>query len=774
MQTDMKKLLLIIMCLMTLTSLSAQKSKTFELKGKPGAVYEGYASGKKPNGHGTLTITNSDSETKYTYIIEGDFSKEGIISNATITFVNQKVVFKGNLTYKTKRVIPLTPIIDTISSLINWCNMWESDRDLKLYLTDGGFYSNDLLVASLKGDSMYISIPIGYSTKISSYEVPAYVYGSVTNNELNLAQKFACSKNFTVTGGIESTISMQKTGLALGKSSNNVKLEFDNGATFSKSGNIAKFERPNGDLIVVNNGKVSSYKIANNGNYITENGVHYKFTTGDEYDGKVGHLSGLTLKELCTFKDAALRYDMLDMYELNGKLTLKNGGYLDIKDNSVVSGNVNRTLANGDKYSGTIGGNRIKATIPLANYLSTTIPTNDFLKYVDEGTLTLADGSAHKYTHGMPEEEYNAYIAKYNELKASDFLKADYYNVPESFQITFKDLAQMFYDKTRNSDQLYIKYPNGDILYYIDSFMNAPTYEYFNSLGYAPNIYSKDEYGRRVFASDKLEITCTKSSVGVQAYNEDTKTMTVYDSEGKLQKFSQTYTSGDLKSIDTYNNKVVFADGSYFEGTFSFEVLDEAGNKLNHDERVKAFGAKLGAGPEHVLRVNLYSGNVYNKSKTLIKIYENGKLLSDSEFKSRLEQIEREKREAAEEARRAAQFKAKQDRVYKKLVAAYPSYKKEISDLVYDGYLDVWNRSWPIGFFKAMFPGWISDSDFSRKDFGVFGKGYECIISNMVNGEYVYVGALKILNDRKTVILFVSGWHYDEYIRNGAWINLHK
>ena len=59
---------------MTLTSLSAQKSKTFELKGKPGAVYEGYASGKKPNGHGTLTITNSKSETKYTYIIEGDFS----------------------------------------------------------------------------------------------------------------------------------------------------------------------------------------------------------------------------------------------------------------------------------------------------------------------------------------------------------------------------------------------------------------------------------------------------------------------------------------------------------------------------------------------------------------------------------------------------------------------------------------------------------------------------------------------------------------------------
>lgn len=97
-----------------------------------------------------------------------------------------------------------------------------------------------------------------------------------------------------------------------------------------------------------------------------------------------------------------------------------------------------------------------------------------------------------------------------------------------------------------------------------------------------------------------------------------------------------------------------------------------------------------------------------------------------------------------------------------------------MSDLVYDGYLDVYNRSWPIDFFKAMFPGWISDSDFSRKDFGVFGKGYECIVSNMVNGEYVYVGALKILNDRKTVILFVSGWHYDEYIRNGAWINLHK
>ena len=56
----MKKLLLIIMCLMTLTSLSAQKSKTFELKGTPCAVYEGYAKGKKPQGHGVLRITNSD------------------------------------------------------------------------------------------------------------------------------------------------------------------------------------------------------------------------------------------------------------------------------------------------------------------------------------------------------------------------------------------------------------------------------------------------------------------------------------------------------------------------------------------------------------------------------------------------------------------------------------------------------------------------------------------------------------------------------------------
>ena len=770
----MKKLLLIIMCLMTLTSLSAQKSKTFELKGKPGAVYEGYASGKKPNGHGTLTITNSKNSVEYTYIIEGDFSKEGVVSNATLTFVNQKVVFKGDVVYKTKRVYPVLPILDTLLSLLTWSNEWESDRDINLTLTEGSFYSNNILIATLDNSPLALTIPIGYSTKIESNTASAYIYETVTKSELSLATKFAGSENYTVTGGVKSTITMQLNGLVIGKSNKNVKLVFDNNTTFSKAGNVTKFERANGDFIAVNDGKVTSYKIANNGNYITENGVHYKFTTGDEYDGKVGHLSGLTLKELCTFKDAALRYDMLDMYELNGKLTMKDGGHLQIKDNVVVSGNVNRTLANGDKFSGTIGGNRIRASVPLANYLSTTIPTNDFLKYVDEGTLTVADGSTRKYTHGMLEDDYNAHLKKYNELKASDFKKADYYNVPESFQITYQDLAQMFYDNTRKSDQLYIKYSNGDILYYIDSFMNAPTYSHFSSLGYAPDFYSKDEYGRRVFASDKLEVNYTKTETTVKAYNPTTNTMTEYDANGKLKKFSQTYTSGDYKSIDTYNNKVVFADGTYFEGTFSFEVLDVAGNKLNHDERVKAFGAKLGAGPEHVLKVKPNSGNLYNKSKTLIGIYEYGSKLSDSEFKSRIDQIERGKREAEERARREAQFKAKQDRVYKKLVAAYPSYKKEISDLVYDGYLDVWNRSWPIGFFKAMFPGWISDSDFSRKDFGVFGKGYECIISNMVNGEYVYVGALKILNDRKTVILFVSGWHYDEYIRNGAWINLHK
>lgn len=664
MQTDMKKLLLIIMCLMTLTSLSAQKSKTFELKGKPGAVYEGYASGKKPNGHGTLTITNSKSETKYTYIIEGDFSKEGIISNATITFVNQKVVFKGDVVYKTKRVYSLMPIMDTLFSLLFWSNEWESERDLYLTLKNGSFYCKDCIVATLDNSSLALKIPIDHSIEIESGTASAKVYETVTKSELSLATKFAGSENYTVTGGVKSTITMQLNGLVLGKSNKNVKLVFDNNATFSKTGNVAKFERANGDFIAVNDGKVTSYKIANNGNYITENGVHYKFTTGDEYDGKVGHLSGLTLKELCTFKDAALRYDMLDMYELNGKLTMKDGGHLQIKDNVVVSGNVNRTLANGDKYSGTIGGNRIKATIPLANYLSTTIPTNDFLKYVDEGTLTLADGSAHKYIHGMPEEEYKVYIAKYNELKASDFLKADYYNVPESFQITFKDLAQMFYDENRNSDELYIKYPNGDILYYIDSFMNAPTYNYFASLENAPDIYSKDEYGRRVFASDKLEITCTKSSVGVQAYNEDTKTMTVYDSEGKLQKFSQTYTSGDFKSIDTYNKKVVYADGSYFEGPFTFDVLDEAGNDLNHDERIKKFGITLGAGPKHVIKVNPKSCRVYNSSKQVIAIYKSGVKLSDVEMNELLKREEEEeaRRKAEEEAQRKAEAAAKAQR----------------------------------------------------------------------------------------------------------------
>ena len=774
MQTDMKKLLLIIMCLMTLTSLSAQKSKTFELKGKPGAVYEGYASGKKPNGHGTLTITNSKSETKYTYIIEGDFSKEGIISNATITFVNQKVVFKGDVVYKTKRVYSLMPIMDTLFSLLFWSNEWESERDLYLTLKNGSFYCKDCIVATLDKSSLALKIPIDHSIEIESGTASAMVYETVTKSELSLVTKFAGSENYTVTGGVKSTITMQLNGLVLGKSNKNVKLVFDNNATFSKAGNVTRFERANGDFIAVNDGKVTSYKIANNGNYITENGVHYKFTTGDEYDGKVGHLSGLTLKELCTFKDAALRYDMLDMYELNGKLTMKDGGHLQIKDNVVVSGNVNRTLANGDKFSGTIGGNRIRAVVPLANYLSTTIPTNDFLKYVDEGTLTVADGSTRKYTHGMLEDDYNAHLKKYNELKASDFKKADCYNVPESFQITFKDLAQMFYDKTRKSDQLYIKYSNGDILYYIDSFMNAPTYSHFRSLEYAPDFYSKDEYGRRVFASDKLEVNYTKTETTVKAYNPTTNTMTEYDANGKLKKFSQTYTSGDYKSIDTYNNKVVFADGTYFEGSFSFEVLDVAGNKLNHDERVKAFGAKLGAGPEHVLKVKPNSGKVYNKSKTLIGIYEYGSKLSDSEFKSRLEQIEREKREAAEEARRAAQFEAKQNRVYKKLVASYPNYKTQISDLVYGGNLDIYNSTWPLGLFKAMFPGWITDSDLKRADFGVFGRGYECIVSKEVNGEYVYVCTLKILDDRKTVLWLVKGWHYDEYIRNGAWINLHK
>ena len=94
----MKKLLLLIMCLMTLTSLSAQKSpKPINLLGKS-VSYLGASADKLPSGDGVLTITNSDDSGEYIYTLSGVFSPTAV-TEATFQMKRQNVEFKGNVGY---------------------------------------------------------------------------------------------------------------------------------------------------------------------------------------------------------------------------------------------------------------------------------------------------------------------------------------------------------------------------------------------------------------------------------------------------------------------------------------------------------------------------------------------------------------------------------------------------------------------------------------------------------------------------------------------------
>ncbi|MBR4952344.1 MAG: hypothetical protein IKY56_05050 [Alistipes sp.] len=823
----MKKLLLLIMCLMTLTSLSAQKSpKPINLLGKS-VSYLGASADKLPSGDGVLTITNSDDSGEYIYTLSGVFSPTAV-TEATFQMKRQNVEFKGNVGYFVDKKL----------------------KSVTLTLTNGEFTREGERLVSLVNDEQLVVTIKTKNAEINGVGQKAMEY-AFDAKDIELAKRFAGDDNYTNFGGIITLIASKTCGLAIDGLDRIVEgtMTFSNGAcVIIRKDGTSNWKRANGDVIVVDNGKVSNYAIFIAEGVITHDNIRYKFANGAEYFGSHTQLAPTTLESLIDLKsinwefnddvvknivsgkltlanqsiikfekseivdftlkfskgcvspqnieytfpngikycggyndglkefldpsmlnpesfvvsadmfynyitkgtlyfsieqsaveveankqcdirkiDIALgcvkysatdgvyayngedgtkvevelantcftteelmrfenniftRENFIEQMKLrdcrNGSLILPNGEYIKCdkqgtecyiiydKGNIAVKANVftiNHEFENGNKYSGTLS-SAIKSVDELHSFKGEDWKWADFKKHVFNGTLTLANGTTTKYIDGMSESEYNARIKKYNELKATDFKKADCYNVPESFQITYQDLAQMFYDEKRSSNQLYVKYSNGDILYYIDSFMNAPTYNYFKSLEYAPDLYSKDEYGRRVFASDKLEVLHTKSETSVKAYNPTTKTMTVYDADGKLQKFSHTYTSGDFKSIDTYNNKVVYADGSYFEGAFKFTALEEAGNVLNSDERIKNFGITLSAGPEHVIKVDPVSCRVYDSSKRVIAIYQSGRKLTDDEVSTILarEEAERKAEQERLEAERKAEAAAKAER----------------------------------------------------------------------------------------------------------------
>ena len=603
----MKKFLLLVLTLMLSVGavVAAPAPKFKKVKFNKYAYYEGMAVKKTPQGQGTLYPCSRCT-------VKGTFNNDKI-TNGEITFTDHKIIISGEFTLVVSADKQLEVIINKGKLSYGTRGGHWIKRNSPIKFTDDDFLFED----HVKG---FPRLPRWYYDAIVTFAGEKR-YSRKSDGEMKYVYK-----------------NEKRTREVITKSSY-LELQFKNGtnARYDVASRSAVFTRANGDFVNFTisadrkSYEIESYRIVSGQTIITNSNLTHTFTNGNKYVGGIkdsaiaDYVGAKDINKLASFEGLVWDWSNFENVASNGKIT-----YADGKSEKVINGVGEEEFAR---------------------------------REAERKAKEEAERKAREAAERKAKEEEAKRMKEYNALKASDFLKADYYNVPTSFKITYKDLAQLTYDETREKNELQLKYKNGDILYYIDSFMNAPTYNYFASLEYAPDIYSKDENGTRYFASDKLKVDITHSKLNsVSVYNPTNKSYIVYDSEGKLEAFKQTYSSGKFKSINTDEEKVIYADGSYFVGSFSVEVDATVENKLNADERLVKYGIKLSAGPQHVTAVKPYEGNVFNSAKKIIEIYRGGEKLTGSDFQWALsaeeakikKEEERKAQEAREKARRAS------------------------------------------------------------------------------------------------------------------------
>lgn len=304
------------MCLMTLTSLSAQKPpKPISLLGKS-VQYVGVSTDKIPSGEGVLTIKNSDDSGEYIYTLSGEFSSTDV-TNATFKMERQGVVFKGYVGYAVDKNL----------------------QNVVLTLTNGEFAIEDKSLISLVNDEqLVVSIPAkgaeisGVSQKDVEYDFEA--------KDIELAKRFVGDDKYSNYGGTVTLIASKENGLKLEglDQITGGTMTFSNGATVSIDKGRSEWKRANGDLIVVNNGKISSFTIAIAEGVISHNKINYKFANGAKYVGSYKNLAPQTLEALIDLKSINWEFnDDVSDNIVSGELAYAaNQGYISFKDSQVV------------------------------------------------------------------------------------------------------------------------------------------------------------------------------------------------------------------------------------------------------------------------------------------------------------------------------------------------------------------------------------------------------------------------------------------------------
>lgn len=369
---------------MTLTSLSAQKSpKPIKLLGKS-VQYVGVSTDKIPSGEGVLTIKNSDDSGEYIYTLSGEFSSTDV-TNATFKMERQGVVFKGYVGYAVDKKL----------------------KNVVLTLTNGEFAIEDKSLISLVNDEqLVVSIPAkgaeisGVSQKDVEYDFKA--------KDIELAKRFVGDDKYSNYGGTVTLIASKENGLKL-EGMDQITggtMTFSNGATVSINKSRSEWKRANGDLIVVNNGKISSFTIAIAEGVISHNNIDYKFANGAKYVGSYKNLAPQTLEALIDLKSINWEFnDDVDDNIVSGSLTYANRSTITFRNSRMVNfviyvkngcveiDSVEYTFPNGVKYIGGYDSDFMAIFTPvLLNPEEFVWPMEKFDDCITSGKLYLPNG----------------------------------------------------------------------------------------------------------------------------------------------------------------------------------------------------------------------------------------------------------------------------------------------------------------------------------------------------------------------------------------------
>lgn len=594
--------------------MAAPKPKLKTINYSAYARYEGLALKKTPLGDGELYPCSRCT-------VKGNFNGN-TISSGTISFTDHKFVIKGDLTFEVSQ-----------------------DKQITIYVRDG----------KIGDKKLPANHPIKFEDDNYTFEVPVKTYYRLPKEYYETLKIFAGATDYTRTSdgqAVHIYNNEKRTRKTINRSSF-VDIAFANGtkAHFDVASRTSHWSRPNGEFITFTlsekgEGQVTKYKVASPKTIISDKDITHTFANGNKYVGTITN---------------EFRKSCIDISNIGNLIFFKGIGYWDWSnfENSALNGTIYYADGTSEKIINGI-------TEAEAARREAERKAEEERKAKEE-----AERKAKEEAERKEREQ------KWQALKKTEYLTFTNSGVVATFKSVKKDLSIFTYDRTK-TPRLVLVYANGDQLKYLSTNeMDKYTYNYFNELEYAPNIYSWDEWGERVFANEKtkfslnhngkLKVITPKLSNGDYAVYECFKGNPLTVSE-----FIHTYTNHKLfKSIKTTSNKIVFKDGSYYEGTFTLKYDPNIEIALNQNQHIKGFGVEITKSPENCVGVEYRSGNMYNAAGKLIAIYEYGKKLDDFDFQQRCALIAAEKAAKEEEARQERLLQQKIAALKKKYSARF-------------------------------------------------------------------------------------------------------